>query len=129
MLKKLAHEANLLTLSRMKSVYFVFIKFNSHLLRICKVAGWELSASSSCTTLLKWVVSHVCFMSMYNSYIEKTSKSIKSNKSTRELTVPVSSLSVFVIDFEQYGGSSLPIKKIKITKKKKWKMKLKKLKK
>ena len=67
---------------------------------------------------------------MYNSYIEKTSKSIKSNKSTWELTVPVSSLSVFVIDFEQYGGPSLPIKKIKITKiKKKRKMKLKKLKK
>ena len=58
-------------------------------------------------------------MSMYNSYIEKTSKSIKSNKSTRELTVPVSSLSVFVIDFEQYGGPSLPIKKIKIKRKKK----------
>ena len=58
-------------------------------------------------------------MSMYNSYIEKTSKSIKSNKSTRELTVPVSSLSVFVIDFEQYGGPSLPIKKIKIKIKKK----------
>ena len=68
-------------------------------------------------------------MSMYNSYIEKTSKSIKSNKSTRELTVPVSSLSVFVIDFEQYGGPSLPIKKIKIKIKKKRKMKLKKLKK
>ena len=58
-------------------------------------------------------------MSMYNSYNEKTSKSIKSNKSTRELTVPVPSLSVFVIDFEQYGGPSLPIKKIKIKIKKK----------
>ena len=68
-------------------------------------------------------------MSMYNSYIEKTSKSIKSNKSTRELTVPVSSLSVFVIDFEQYGGPSLPIKKIKIKIKKNEIKKIEKIKK
>ena len=39
MLKKLAHEAILLTFSRMEPVYFVFIKFNSHLLQIRKVAG------------------------------------------------------------------------------------------
>ena len=39
------HEAILLkTFSRMKPVYFVFIEFNSHLLQIRKVAGWELSA-------------------------------------------------------------------------------------
>ena len=44
MLKKLAHEAILLTFSRMKPVYFVIIKFNSHLLQSRKVAGWELSA-------------------------------------------------------------------------------------
>ena len=44
MLKKLAHEVILLTFSWMKPVYFVFIKFNSHLLQIRKVVGWELSA-------------------------------------------------------------------------------------
>ena len=39
------HEAILLkAFSRMKPVYFVFIKCNSHLLQIRKVAGWELSA-------------------------------------------------------------------------------------
>ena len=61
MLKKLAHEVILLTFSRMKPVYFVFIKFNSHLLQIRKVGGWKLSAkivggfakNSSRTNLLK----------------------------------------------------------------------------
>ena len=44
MLKTLEHEAILLTFPRMKWVYFVFSKFNSQLLRIRKVVGWELSA-------------------------------------------------------------------------------------
>ena len=39
MLKNLAHETILLMFPGMKPVYFVFIKFNSHLRQIRKVAG------------------------------------------------------------------------------------------
>ena len=122
---------------RMKPVYFAVIKFNSHLLQIREVSGWELSAksrrllavnyfckklqlysyttifakSSSCTTLLKWIVLHVCFISiLYNVILKKRQSQWNKIKSTRELTVRVSSLSVFVIDFEQVlsGRSTNP---------------------
>ena len=43
-LKKLAQEAILLTFTRMKPVYFVLLKLNSHLLQIHKVGSWVLTA-------------------------------------------------------------------------------------
>ena len=46
MLKKLVHEAILLTFSGMEPVYFVFIKLNLHLLQIRKVAGWSFLQNS-----------------------------------------------------------------------------------
>ena len=55
MLKKMAHEAILLTFSGMKPVYSVSIKFILHLVQIRKVAAAKtiFAKSSSRTTLLK----------------------------------------------------------------------------